>query len=296
MPVSPTVVKKERSASYNRGRWTGTQKLLVYYASALAVADVADAIDTGFYTNFGGDAGTTEAELYPFMRFVSADYFLDENGADRVWHVTLNFESNAENNALATVDTLTETETGFTALEIDTHAQEILIYRSDASLPATAALVNDPDDNNIGGKPVDSAGYPMSKLIPVTTLSCRFVKSGRPNYDTIHANMGKRNDAAYTFGTGGNTFTVSDGSAVFMGAHATRIGPNQYDVSYQFIVDFRTKHLRQIAYKNADLSPKLKTKNGGAVSITNPWVASDVYWRQPIPQTCDFTTLGLVFT
>ena len=152
------------------------------------------------------------------------------------------------------------------------------------------------NDNDIGGTKADSAGEPISFLLPIASISIRNVIYGRPQYATIMAVAGKRNSAAFTFGATGNTFVCATGTLVFTGASTSRTGPNVYEINYQFNYDPTLYHMRQIAMRDLKGVKTSRPTPGSPVSATNVETASVVFWRQPFPSTTAFSALGIVST
>lgn len=157
---------------------------------------------------------------------------------------------------------------------------------------------NSPNDaTNISGAPLDTSGEPVSNIQSIVNIKVRNVIYGRPAYSTIAGLVGYRNSAAYTFGSTGNTYACATGSLVLVGATTSRIGPNTYEVNYEFSHDPYTFHMRQQALRDKDGNVKHEPSNTSlAVSSTNISHATHVYWVQPFPLTAAFSTLAIVST
>jgi len=289
--------KRERQATYDRGRWSGTQSYLVRddADAAVSVYTIASgAISPVNYQVFGaGD----DASMAAYMRFVSATYSPVGDGMDKIWNVVFSFDSTTGDGAAATaIDVKTETEQGFTAIETSITTNIVDIWRSGSSLNILS-YGNDPDDaDDVAGSPMDTSGEPISNIQTVINISVRNVIYGRPAYATIASIVGKRNSAGYTFGATGNTYICDTGSLVLTGSTTSRIGPNTYEVNYQFSHDPYTFHMRQQALRDKDGNVKHEPATNAAVSSTNISHATHVYWVQPFPLTTAFSTLGIAYT
>ena len=287
--------KRERQATYDRGRWSGTQSYLVTDDAGISISVYTIASGASAYEVFGGgDDGT----MATYMRFVSATYSPVGDGMDKIWNVVFSFESTTGDGAAATaIDVKTETEQGFTAIETSITTNIVDIWRSGSTM-TIAANGNSPDDaDDITGSPMDTSGEPISNIQTVINISVRNVIYGRPAYATIAGIVGKRNSAAYTFGSTGNTYACNSGSLVLTGSTTSRIGPNTYEVNYQFSHDPYTFHMRQQALRDKDGNViHAPATTNAAVSSTNISHATHVYWVQPFPLTTTFSTLGIAYT
>ena len=290
MTIVLSWIKQSRSATYDRGKWQGTQNYLVRDTTdqSINVYDIASNAST--YEVFGaGD----DSIMATYMRFVSATYTPVSDGMDKIWSAAFTFESTMGDGLnIVTADVKTETEVGFTSIEPNIREEAIDIWRTGTTVPALGIQ----DDNNISGSPVDSAGEPISFLLPIVGISIRNVIYGRPQYSTIMAVAGKRNSASFTFGATGNTFTCAAGTLVFTGASTSRTGPNVYEINYQFNYDPTLFHMRQIAMRDLKGVKTSRPTPGSPVSASNKETAETVFWRQPFPSTTAFSALGIVST
>ena len=285
---------RERQATYDRGRWSGTQSYLVRDDGGLSITVYTIASGAGNYEVFGGG---DDLLIEGYMRFVSATYSPVPDGMDKIWNVVFSFESTTGDGANATdIDVKSETEQGFTAIETSITTNIVDIWRSGSSM-TIQANGNAPDDStNIVGSPMDTSGEPISNIQTVINISVRNVIYGRPAYATIASVVGKRNSDAYTFGATGNTYVCAIGSLVLTGSTTSRIGPNTYEVNYQFSHDPYTFHMRQQALRDKDGNVKHAPATSAVVSSTNISHATHVYWVQPFPLTTAFSALGIVNT
>jgi len=291
--MSITWEQKSRTATYDRGRWTGSTTFLCYNADA---SITINELRNSAVLSFGGGADGTMANL---MSFTGAS-FTPLDGSDKFWSATLNFESSLsiDGTNIETADILQEKQVGFTAIEVNAQSVIKEVWRTGATLPSTDAYKSNPELKNILGEKVDSAGDPISHVQGVLNISVRNVRIGRPNYLTYANTIGKRNSAAYTFaGTfgGSSNLVCPSGSLLFDGATSSRIGPNQYEVNFSFTLDTQTFHLVQVPLRNGDGTCVGAPKTSGtALAESNPWHATVVYWKQPFPNTDSFSGLGVV--
>lgn len=288
----------ERSASFDRGKWTGTQNYTVYDDGNLAVS-IYDLASTAPPTpEFGGGADPTIAT---YLRNVGSSYTPAPDGRNRVWNVVYTFESiMGDGSAISSTDVLTETEVGFTSFECNINSEILDIWYSNPTLPNTDALRSDPGLTPLsGGTPVYAGKDPISFIASVMSISVRNVINGRPNYLLLAGKVGKRNQAAFTFGANAvaaQNLICPIGSLLFVGATTSRIGPNQYEVNYQFSFDPNLYFLRQVPLMDTEgVKVVLKTP-ANAFSDANPYYADKVYYKQPFPLVSDFSTIGLVTT
>ena len=286
--------KRERQATYDRGRWSGTQSYLVTDDADASISVYTIASGSSLYQVFGGGDDTSMAA---YMRFVSATYSPVGDGMDKIWNVVFSFESTTGDGANATlIDVKSETEQNFTAIETSITTNIVDIWRSGSSMTIQANGNAPSDATNIAGSPMDTSGEPISNIQTVINISVRNVIYGRPAYATIASIVGKRNSDAYTFGATGTMYACVAGSLVLTGSTSSRIGPNTYEVNYQFSHDPYTFHMRQQALRDKDGNVKHAPATSAAVSSTNISHATHVYWVQPFPLTTAFSGLSILYT
>lgn len=292
---------QERTATYDRGKWSATQHYIVTDTTGQALTVYAIANDSSAYQFFGGLNGTSgdEPSTYLYFRFVSYTIAPVDNGADKIWSVSMQFESTIGDggSTATTIDVKTETEIGFSSFEVSIQPLILDVWALNPALPSTDSLKSNPDLTDIitNTNATFTGKEPLSYVGHVMNIHVRNVIFGRPNYLTIASFVGKRNSAAYTFGVT-NAMLCAIGTLLFTGATTSRIGPNQYEVNYTFTYDDKFYHLRQSPLTDsAGVKTQLKTP-GTVISASNPARAASVYWKQPFPNTADFTGIGLVTT
>lgn len=177
---------------------------------------------------------------------------------------------------VGTYDTENDSSESFVALNMDSSAAPIDMWRANASAPSS---LNTPNDNDIGGTKVDQGGYPISFLVPQQTLTIVNIKTTNMA-DSIIASMGKRNSGSFAGGDAGYV--------LFAGASAIRKGASEYEITYKLTWD-AFAHCRQQPVR--DLDGKVKLTSGAGTSLP---AAEKVLWRQPFPATSSFAFISLV--
>lgn len=304
MPIVLDWKPQERSATYDRGKWSATQNYIVTDTTAQAINVYEIANGSTAYQFFGGYNGTSgdEPNTYGYFRFVSHTIAPVDNGADKIWSVSMQFESTiGDGSAVTTSDVKTETEIGFSSFEVSILPQILEIWCNNPTLPSTDALKSNPDLTDIitGANATFTGKEPVSFVGHIMNISVRNVIFGRPNYLTIASFIGKRNSAAFTFGanaTAAQNMVCGIGTLLFTGATTSRIGPNQYEVNYTFSYDDQFYHLRQAPLMDVNGVATVPKTDNTALSAANPWRAKSVYWKQPFPSTAAFSGIGLVTT
>jgi hypothetical protein len=290
-----------RTGSYDRGKWTGSTTYLIYDSAgaSLTVHLIRNGASAASTLDFG--AGN-ETDMAALMSFTGATYTPVQDGSDKYWTGVHSFESSTTIDGVSVEgqDVLQEKQVGFTSIEINAQANIVDVWRTGATLPGSDALKTAPSLIDIAGTKVDSAGDPISSIQGVLNISVRNVVIGRPNYLVYANTIGKRNSAIFTFGasaTASQNLACPIGTLVFDGATSSRIGPNQYEVNFSFTLDTVFYHLKQVPLRNGDGSVvPAQVTPASVVSVSNPWHASKVYWKQPFPSTDDFSGLGVVTT
>lgn len=285
-----------KTSTYDRGRWSGTHSYVVYddANASILIIDLINAAGAAGVQVFG--AGT-ETTLGTYLRFVGQT-FTPIEASNKQWSAEFQFESIVGDGATITAqDTKTETEVGFTSIEIDIQSELRDVYRKS---PTMASSASNPAIVDIGGTPHYTGRDPVTAVGHLMRISVRNVVNGRPNYSGIAAAVGKRNSALFTFGasaTGNQNLACAIGTLLFVGASSSRIGPNQYEVNFEFAYDDELFHLQQVAMTDID-GVKIALKLGASTlpSVSNPWYAEFVYWKQPFPSLSTFGALNLVTT
>ncbi len=290
-----------RTGSYDRGKWTGTTTYLIYETTgaSLTVDSIRNSASVAGTLVFG--AGN-ETAMEILMEFTGATYTPVQDGADKYWTGVHTFEASTTINgtSVEAQDILQEKQVGFTSIEVNAQANIVDVWRTGATLPSNDANKTAPTLIDIAGTKVDSAGDPISSIQGVLNISVRNVVIGRPDYLAFANTIGKRNSAIFTFGgsaTASQNLVCPIGALVFDGATSSRIGPNQYEVNFSFTLDTVFYHLKQVPLRNGDGSVvPAQVTPASVVSVSNPWHASKVYWKQPFPNTDSFAGLSVVTT
>ena len=285
-----------KTTTLDRGRWSGTQNYVVYDDSnaSILIIDLISAAGAAGVQVFG--AGT-ETTLGSYLRFVGQSFSPIE-ASNKQWNAEFQFESIVGDGATITAqDTKTETEVGFTSIEVDIQSELRDVYRKSATMASNKDI---PAIVDIGGTPHYTGRDPVTAVGHLMRISVRNVVNGRPNYSGISAAVGKRNSGTFTFGASATTnqnISCAAGTLLFVGASSSRIGPNQYEVNFEFAYDDNFFHLQQVAMTDVDgVIIGLKSGASTTPSVTNPWYATFVYWKQPFPDTNSFGAFSLVTT
>ena len=117
-----------KTTTLDRGRWSGTQSYVVYddANASILIIDLINAAAAAGVQVFG--AGT-ETTLGTYLRFVGQSFSPIEV-SNKQWNAEFQFESIVGDGATITAqDTKTETEVGFTSIEVDIHSELRDVYR-----------------------------------------------------------------------------------------------------------------------------------------------------------------------
>lgn len=142
----------------------------------------------------------------------------------------------------------------------------------------TVSNINSPPITDIGGTPCDSNGDPITIFIPQQEMTITNIRSDN-NATAILNATGRRNSFSFN-GAGA-------GYLVFSGATARRISTSKYEVTYKMTFD-PLGHCRQVA-----LADSAGIKMGAETGTPPTSNASFVVWRQPIPSTYNFSSIGI---
>lgn len=104
-----------RSATFDKGRWSGQHTYIVYDDGGIAINVATIAAGAGAYQVFGGG---TESTAAPYMEFTNQTFKPIADGGDRQWTVDMNFESLMGDGSTPTAaDAKSENRVGFTSIE-----------------------------------------------------------------------------------------------------------------------------------------------------------------------------------
>ena len=280
-------IKQNRTATYEKGRWNGSQNYLVHDDAGISITMGTIWADSSVYRIWGaGD----ESVMVTLFRFTSVTFTPVGDASDTIWSAVFSFESKVgDADVVVAEDQLSETEIGFTSIEASISATTVDIYRTGATLTSNKTT---PTLIDIGGTKVDSSGDPISYVLPMTNISVRNVVYGRPSYGAIMALAGKRNSASFTM----CGFVAAADTLLFTGCSSSRTAPSTYEINFQFTYDPNEYHLRQVPLRDVDgRVMTTRVTPGSAVSVSNPEQADQVYYKQPFG-TGDFSGLGIVST
>ena len=145
------------------------------------------------------------------------------------------------------------------------------IFKSGSTLPSNATEISTPPATDIGGTLTD-AGYPISFALPTADIKITKTYTGVFNGAGLLGITGYRNSNSWL------GFPV--GSVLFSGVGYSSKGGYAYDLTFTLHFD-SWYHLRQVPDRAADGKPNFNTTAG----------TMDVFWRQPFPNTANFSFL-----
>lgn len=130
-----------------------------------------------------------------------------------------------------------------------------------------------PSQWDIGGRAVDIAGEPLTKLLRQISITYAVTVSSPPNMLTYGPFVGKRNIATFS--------NLGPGRVLYLGASVSRTSINRWSISHKFLAD-EWLHMRQVPLRNPDGSVVLNPSAPGGVR------AQTVMFAQPFPELADF--------
>lgn len=180
-----------------------------------------------------------------------------------------------EGSATWSDESTTSTSASFIAKDMSTSAVATDFWRA-KDIPDS---IENPSDSDIGGKPMDSFGEPVTVFVPQVEMTITNFRANN-NASNILTATGRRNNGIFN-GAGA-------GYLVFSGATARRVATSWYEVTYKMTFD-PLGHCRQVA-----LGDSAGIKMGAETGNPPVCNASLVVWRQPFPTTVNFSALGIV--
>lgn len=130
-----------------------------------------------------------------------------------------------------------------------------------------------PSQWDIGGRGVDIAGEPITKLLRQISVTYAVTVNQPPNILTFAPFVGKRNIATFS--------GVGPGRVLYLGANVARTSIDRWSISHKFLLD-EWLHMRQVTLRNPDGSVVLNPNAPGGVR------AQTVLFAQPFPELADF--------
>jgi hypothetical protein len=126
---------------------------------------------------------------------------------------------------------------------------------------------------DIGGRPMDSAGEPLTKLIRQISVNYAVTVDQPPNILTFAPFIGTRNSKTFS--------GAAPGRCLYLGGNVSRTSLNRWSINHKFLLD-EWAHMRQVAERNPDGQVILGSIPAGGVA------ASKVTFAQPFPDLADF--------
>lgn len=248
---------------------TATVRLVI---TAVSPQDASGCVSQlSSYTLGSAYSGSTNV---PNATLRSLSYSPIDGSGGATWEATAFYSNAVESSSTTTSSGGSDPSASYSKHEASVVVEFVDAWRVGAmTIPAN---LNIPAETDIAGTAIDANGEPVSAMRrkQEMTFTVRLA-SASINKTTILNLIGRRNDATFLGGTAGYV--------LFHGFRQSRVGPDLYDVTYVFTWD-EFAHLRQVAERDADREPKKGT--GGYANKAYP-----VYWKQPFPNTGNFSTL-----
>ena len=266
MAVTIIELQETRSFSEAGGKFSASRKFLVY--------DDAAPITTpaGVRDNFGKSSLPEIGEQFPGETDIYAiSYDIRHIPESRnVWEVEFRYENTQP-------DERQPQEPGYVEITIDYASEFRDFYRVKPNLDIPTN--GTPSLNDINGTPIDVAGEPMSFAARLSTVNITETILGETLPDrslAIRAARGRRNQFPF--------LGAPIGQVVYLGATASRIAVNKFQIQHKFSQD-DLYHMLQQPRRDPQRNVELFRVNGVLR-------ANFVTWVQPFPEFYDFGLLS----
>jgi hypothetical protein len=283
MAATIYVVEQSSSRSYNydTGRVNASRVFKVYASDGAGGAfggtldDVAD-VKALFGTGTTPDALPQKGDLFPGESTIYAKaYAISREPNTDIWTVTWTYGNNQVTTGAQ------PGEVGYVEWTLDVAATFVDTWIESPAYPNLGGIGSTPSAALItGGNQIDIEGAPVSRLKYTSEITISETISNYSGVPSIVSAMrgarGKRNSGDWE-GFGG-------GKVLYTGGSIRRTGLSTFVANHRLIEDSEY-HL--IQYPARDSTGKIPTK---VVNGANR--AREVYWRQPFPDTMDFTTIS----
>ena len=270
-----------RSYNYDTGRVTASRVFKLYDGAGRGDAFPASIDEPAdvrglFGTTTTPDPLPTKGDLFPGETAIYArSYAIAREPNTDIWTVTWTYSNNqvttgAQPGEVGYVEWTIDVASGFTDTWIENPT-----YPANGSISAAAAtsLIS-------SGTQIDIEGAPVSRLKYTSEITISETISNYSGVPAIVANMrgfrGKHNSAAWE--------GFPAGKVLYTGGSIRRTGLSTFVAMHRMVEDSEY-HL--IQYPARDSTGKIPTK---VVNGANR--AREIYWRQPFPDTGDFTTIS----
>jgi hypothetical protein len=275
-----------RTWSYDAGKVSASRTFKVYDDTATSSLvspyrvrqwfGIAVGGSVGGLTSAGPDALPAKGDLFPDESGVWAkSYTITREPLTDIWVVVWNYA-----NAQVTSVSAQPGEVGYVEWTLDIAAAFADTYISNPTYPTNGDPANAATTQITGGTQIDLEGVPLSRLKYTSELVINETIQNVSGLPTIIANMrtarGRRNNASWE--------GFARGTVVYTGGQIRRAGVSLFTVTHRFIEDSEY-HLIQTPERDGSGRIPTSEINGGKR-------ARKVFWRQPFPNTADFTAIS----
>lgn len=260
-------LQETRSLSQTSGKVTASRKFAVYDdASAITEPATIRAL-------FGAGSLPDVGDLFPGETDIYAvSYNINHIPDSRnLWEVSFSYENTEPG-------TIQPQEPGYVEFSVDFSSEFRDTYRAN---PVTgSAPLGQPNNNDVGGVPIDSAGEPVSGLVDFATVTIGetvLASTIQSRLVTIASLTGKRNNGVFQ--------GFAAGTLVYQGASANRIAVDKYSVTHRFSYDERF-HMQQMPERDQNREVICIRDNASILR------AKTVRWVQPFPALANFNLIS----
>lgn len=267
MPATIYELQETRSLAQTSGKVTASRKFAVWDdGAAITTPSTIRALFGGGTLPDVGDTFPGETDIYA----VSYDIRHIPDSRN-VWEVSFSYENTEPG-------TVQPQEPGYVEFSIDFSSEFRDTWRAN---PATGiAPLGQPNNNDVGGAPIDSAGEPVSGLVQfanVTIGETVLASTIQSRLLTIAGITGTRNNGIFQ--------GFAAGSLVYQGASASRIAVDKYSVTHRFAYDQKF-HMQQMPERDQNREVVCIRDNANILR------AKTVRWVQPFPTLANFNLIS----
>lgn len=252
-----------RSTSTNSGKSTGSRTFVVWDDSSPIEKPSEIILGSGGLPGYG--------DLFPGSTSLYLTAYTIEHIPDssKTWKIVFQYETGDPTGISP------PSEPGYLQVSIEYQVVPKDVYRTGGNKQNGT-----PNDQDIGGVPVDSGGVPTTIFVPLHTLILEETVSSvslPSRSENIRFNAGTRNSASF--------YGASTGTLLYEGASARRIGVATYSLVHRFSYD-PDYHMIQVPKRNGSGKVDLE------VTASKGSYAGWVRFIQPFPATSNFNSLS----
>jgi hypothetical protein len=260
-------MQETRSLAQTSGKVTGSRKFAVWDDGTQIIEPATiRALFGGGSLPDVGDAFPGETDVYAVSYNIT--HIPDSRG---VWEVSFQYENTEPG-------TVQPQEPGYVEFSVDFSSEFRDTYRANPSIGS--APLGQPNNNDIGGSPIDSAGEAVSGLIDFATITIGetvLASTIQSRLFTIATLTGRRNNGVFQ--------GFAAGTLVYQGASANRIAVDKYSVTHRFAYDERF-HMQQMPERDQNREVVCIRDNANILR------AKTVRWVQPFPSLANFNLIS----